>query len=206
MAMVTQGQSYLAGLEGEARREDISQFYTRPDVAERMARWLLRDHPRVQSILDPAAGQGALLKPFVGRGIELHAWDLDPRNVEILRTIPGVHVELVDLRSAPSLRVDVVIENPPYHDGLDVDGVMAGLRCAPFVIALLRSVAVHGVDRWERLWSRTLTLREARFIERPTFGGRFTPKQDFIVLELAEIGGRPLERGQEAPPHPVEWW
>jgi hypothetical protein len=203
---MSQAQDILPGFEGEQRREDISQFYTRPDVAERIAEWALRWHPRVESILDPAAGQGALLRPFVGRGIELHAWDLDPRNVEVLRTIPGVHASLVDLRSPPELQVDLVVENPPYHDGLDVDGVMVGLRCAPFVVALLRSVAVHGLDRWERLWRRTLTLREARFVERPTFGGRFTPKQDFIVVEVGAIGGLPLERGEAAPPHPVEWW
>lgn len=115
-------------------------------------------------VLDPAAGDGALLLAARRRwpDVEIHAVDIDGRQVSSLRLSMSGHVGKCDFLSAQSRRsspvlsslvgaVDLVVINPPYSTRgaqtwpADVNGV--GLRCSramAFVISAFPYLQAEG--------------------------------------------------------------
>ncbi len=73
-------------------------------------------------VLEPAAGDGALIEALLGRGVrpeQITAWELDPDTcAELGRRYPGITVEqrdaLLSVDPARWPRFDRIIANPPY--------------------------------------------------------------------------------------------
>jgi len=193
--------------DGAEMKPDLSQWYTDPRLAKRMMEWTLLAHPNVRTLVEPSAGEGSLIKPWLDyTKVGVFAVELDPANVVKLEGLgPRVHVVGGDVLNVDVPMVDAAVMNPPYEDDQDALHVMRALEVAPFVTALLRGVIKHGVNRWKKMWQWVDVVREVNLIERPTFGGSYTPKQDFVVLELVKRERR-RERGEPAPVASIEWW
>jgi predicted RNA methylase len=192
----------LPGMENEARNHDLSQWFTPRDLAKRVVEWAIeprvsaRDydgHGRALRVLEPSAGNGALVRPLVAAGAFVTAIEVDERYLVELRTIAQpldlwvrrwdfLHVKPEDIGSN-----DLCVMNPPYEDGLDVAFVLHALKFAPRVVGVFRSAIVHGDERYETLWRWVDITRGKWLRKRPQFGTG--PKadgarSDFCVLDL----------------------
>ncbi len=119
-----------------SEHKEAGRFYTPPLLAEYVADQMLR-HWQVASgrdavsILDPAAGQGALLDPLISRASALHmkvrvvGYETDFEAADRARRIlkekhPSALIEirhddfLADAEGGKAGRFDLVIANPPY--------------------------------------------------------------------------------------------
>lgn len=189
----------LPGLDAE-RDLSKSQWYTPPKLAERMWSWWVTHQTAARPdmrwhVLEPSAGNGSLVRAVLASDVvaRVHAFELDPRNVELLKQLvpkPGcvLDVEQGDFLLAPVVgRYHVALMNPPYEDGQDVDFVLRALAWAPVVVGVFRSAIVHGDDRYQRLWRWVDPTRGRWLSDRPAFGTgdkSDSARSDFIVLEL----------------------
>lgn len=120
----------LARSTGQALdvKKFYQSFYTPPDLAMHMARWLnVRPRDRV---LEPSAGAGALcdavreLQPTA----RIHCWEIDPAAVSTLRA-KGYEVTDEDfLASRPRADFNRIVMNPPFSGGQDLRHVTHALR------------------------------------------------------------------------------
>lgn len=172
----------------------LSQWFTPPDVAAAVARFArIRPGDRV---LEPAAGEGALVRAAVELGAVVEAWDCDRRCVPSLKAAGASDIVVGDfMRAMPPMRPrdgggsgwDLALANTPYEDGQDVAFVLHGFRFVPRYVGIFRSAIVHGDERYERLWRWTDITRGKWLRKRPRFGrGKVadTARSDFVVLEL----------------------
>lgn len=199
-------------LPDEQRAPDLSQWYTPPWLAERIIAWA--DIPAGARVLEPAAGQGAFIRPNRGEQTWT-AYDVDPKNIDALRHIKGieeadgkdtlVHVAQADFLGADVRDHDIAVLNPPYENNQDVDFVLKCLRHAPRVIALLRSAFLHGQNRYDEVWRAVQLSRLVILCGRPKFGGSGSPKSDFIVVELCNPHMMSIGRGVSRKTT-IEWW
>jgi len=167
-------------------RPDLSQFFTPSPVAERMVEWAGVDAG--MKVLEPAAGSGRIVAPLMSAGCNVTAFEIDARFYDQLVGVAAgdpitIHVGR-DFLTAPVGKADLCVQNPPYHDNLDVAFILRSLEWAPRTVALLRSVTWHGFDRWNTLWRFVKVRRVAKLIRRPDFGGEHSPKADFAVFDL----------------------
>ncbi len=186
----------------------LSQWYTNPIVAKRIIDWVLESHPWVQTVLEPAAGEGALIRPLLQANdqVKVKAYEIDAKNVEKLETLGDrVTVFHANFLIASVPEADITIMNPPYECEQDVRFILRSLEATTTVIGLFRSTIYHGVNRWNMLWRDVNIVREVKFVERPSFGGKYSLMQDFVVLEL-EKREKKRERGEKQPIASVEWW
>lgn len=108
------------------------QFYETPDdIADWMAEQLFLGLPRPLSpnlkILEPEAGQGALIKAVYRVHPELirvHACELMPENASILKSMPKVNLVGDDfLKLETEVKFDRIIANPPFAKNQDIDHI-----------------------------------------------------------------------------------
>jgi predicted RNA methylase len=179
----------------------LSQWFPPAPLAERIVRWALEGWPEPQTILEPSAGDGALIRPLPETwGRRVTACEIDPRwNVDLCM-LPQIGVILAGdfLTFQPTGPYDLCLMNPPYEYGLDGDFVAAALRCSRRVVALLRLAALAGVQRRHQIWERACLRRLAILSGRPSFVGPSTgsPRHDFCVVEIVH----------EETDTAVEWW
>ena len=196
----------LPGMEEDFARIDfdrvnLSQWHTPDALAQRIVEWseLHRLGPDAH-ILEPSAGGGAFLRGLAraGQGFRGHvdAVELDPtwaaRIASLPRPMLKYDVENRDYltRAAPARRYDATIQNPPYEGGLDGLFVEKAMSESDRIVALIRTVALNGKARCERVWSRVghgrewLMRRLAFLSERPDFGGSDGAATDFCVVQL----------------------
>lgn len=192
----------------------LSQWYTRDRLARRIVEWALEgvEPGRQLRILEPSAGLGAFLR-HIPRHHAVTAVEIDPRRcVQLRADFP--HVEIIeadylrwhDPRWMEPPRADLAIMNPPYEDGADCAHVARALDRCTRVVALLHTAALHGVDRWERIWSRAWLRRLAILARRPSFHGPVDggARHEFVVVDLVH---RPAGRLVDLPVGAmVEWW
>ncbi len=214
-------------------RENLSQWFTDPELARRAARWaveLLSIDPvslqRSGSILEPAAGDGALIQALLDVGINLtsdvlvDAHEIDPYYVERLRKRfddqKSVYVYQGDFLTAvrPPFIYDVTFQNPPYENGLDGVFLECAMNFSNGVVAILRSAALQGDDRSKRVWrlrqpgGEWVLPRLAYLEKRPDFvgAGVVVPKDgakaDFCVVQLR----RRRQSDAHHVPTTLEWW
>jgi predicted RNA methylase len=186
----------------------FNQWYTPPDLAEKVVNWTLRNHPNINCVIEPSAGQGALIKPLVNKKPEINviAYEIDPKNIPILNKIEGnVLIYNEDYFDERNVCADIAIMNPPYEESNDVWFVRKSFVYVPVVVAILRGVIKHGLERWNSLWVWTDIVREVNLIRRPKFGGEYTAKQDFVILELVKRKA-PRRLEEQMKPKSVEWW
>ena len=199
-------------MEPSLDRVSLSQWHTPADLALRMARWA-GGAIRLQRILEPSAGGGALVKAAIECGANPRAIDaveLDPRWAYRLKASEGVNVESRDylMRPARDHRYDLCLQNPPYEGGADGRFVAKAMDESDRVIALIRTVALNGDERHTRVWRRCMhdgdfaVLGIAFLAQRPNFGGEHSAMADFCVVKLAR---RSLRLAEQTGTH-VEWW
>ena len=216
-------QQWLLG-EDQQRRLDLYQFYTPAHVAERMWEWSRRPGLPHERVCEPSAGRGSLVLPMYGRSApkDIVAYDVDPLNVRRLELIalplrpPSSSEPTLEVRARDFTedldpgRFDLFLMNPPYEDDQDIDHLDHAMDHAPSVIALVRSVLVHGQGRWNKFWRHADIRRRANLVERPQFSvptdGRVPTgaKSDFVVLDI-ERRHRARRQG-EASTQTEEWW
>lgn len=164
---------------------DLCQYLTPPRVAQAFLAWAgVQD---TDIVLDPAAGEGALIPRRPG----VLAIEKDPELLDELRYWrPDAQVVQADfLTLEPFLRANVVILNPPYADDGEGKFIRRALLWAPRCCALVRTLALHGKARYELCWRYVRPTRIAILTHRPRFlgpGGAatpHTPEADYMVIE-----------------------
>lgn len=209
----------LPGIDDGKRDLSKSQWYTPEWLAERIWSWVLERHELSSCklrVLEPSAGRGALVRAALRSGMceRIHAIELDPRNVAILATMRderGVlsteHRDFLQPTRGVVSRYDVVLMNPPYESGKDVDFILHAFHWAPHVVGVFRSALVHGGDRYDRLWRHVDVLRGKWLRHRPSFGKGETGDSalsDFVVLELV-LRQTPREANEDMQ-LTMGWW
>ena len=193
------------------RRGALSQWFTPPDIAARMARWAANVGGRV---LEPSAGDGALVRawrvardvdPFDGAAYPIEAVELDP----FLAAAHGWECADYLTRAAPPSRYALGLANPPYEDGLDGLFLAKMMTECDRIIALVRLAALAGSGRHASVWSRIESHADgwhmpglAVFSSRPVFDGpesaSGSAKSDFVCVKLSRVSPPSETR--------VEWW
>lgn len=207
----------LEMIPGTNRDLSLSQWLTPPDLARRVVDWALigTDWGRRvggfggDRVLEPSAGNGALVRPLVAAGAGVFAVELDERYTSDLRRELGswgmlVTCDFLAIQPPPTGEgFSLVLMNPPYENGLDVAFILHALKFAPRVVGIFRSQILHGKARKRELWSKVRPTRIAYLSERPDFGGDYGAMTDFVVLELVEMAGRNKNYPLDCT---VEWW
>lgn len=207
-------QPYLTGMEDEERRRDLSQFYTPPQLAQRLWNWAPKPRRGGEfTVLEPSAGQGALIKPMLegpNRPTLIVAYETDPRNVaKLVELAAGTHdVDIIvrprDFLADPDPgRFDLAVQNPPYEDDQVDAFILAALRCAPQTCGIFPSGLPYSDGRWRRLWRHVDVRRQAK-LGRVKFGGDYQPMTDFMAADLHQRRV-PREKG-EPMTLTQEWW
>lgn len=204
------------------RQLALSQWHTPDALAVRLVEWSGRP-PRTWRVLEPSAGAGALVRPWLDGGAlaladasQITACEIDPRwSAHLRETCPGVCVEDVDYlaRPAPAEPFDLTVMNPPYEGGADSLFVAKAMNESRRVTALVRSAFFYGAARHNRVWSR-VESRDWRLVgvahlrSRPSFsaGGEDSgsPLSDFVAIKLSRASGDGEALGSVGTC--VEWW
>lgn len=155
-------------------------------------------------MLEPCAGDGAFVEPLLDAGARVIANDLDPRFCEHLREQFGDRSNLVDVVQSDFLgngwvpdTFDLVATNPPYENGQDTEHLYKATQVGTRVLALMRTPALHGVERYNRIWRRVTVARVLVFVRRPSFflGGDATdgPRHEFCAVLIDRNHTGPAE-------------
>jgi predicted RNA methylase len=201
-------------IEGTTRDLTLSQYFTPPKLAQRVVDWagVFGRYPLSQSrVLEPSAGNGALVRPLVAAGAHVTAVELDLRYVQDLANALGLgtpeHRMVTpanflecserDLRG----RFDLCVMNPPYHDNLCAQFIVHALKFVPRVVAILQADIFYTATRFEALWKHTRPTRAAFCVRRPWKGA----ETDYVVVEFVSrqtASGPALESSSCQ----LEWW
>jgi len=197
--------AYLPGLEHEERLPELSQWYTEPRLARKVWRWANRyEQPR--TVLEPACGHGALVKPILEDRFsctDVVLIDIDPRAVVICEQLcvrarhlgMSWEVACTDFLAHNPERhehhiFDLALMNPPYDEGKAEEFIMHALAVCPRVVGVFKASVQHGSSRFRMLWSTCRVTREVRLAARPSFGLGENGKQaltDYVVLEIKKL-------------------
>ena len=182
--------------EGTNRDLTMSQYFTPAKLAQRVVEWAgvhdKTDSKRMHSVnpprvLEPSAGNGALVRPLVAAGAEVVAYELDERYEADLLKAGAVQVwcgfSFIEQCSANEQpRFDLCVMNPPYHENLAAEFIMHALEFAPRVVGIFQADIFYTVGRYEQLWTRARPTRAAMLARRPWSG-----ETDYVVLEIVKL-------------------
>ncbi|AQS66918.1 23S rRNA (adenine(2058)-N(6))-methyltransferase Erm(O) [Streptomyces pactum] len=177
------------------RARTLSQnFLADRATAERVARLAAPDRRHRPLLLEVGAGKGALTEPLARRSRELHAYEIDPRLVPVLRArfadTPHVHVVAGDFLAARPPRTPFsVAGNVPFSRTADiVDWCLTapGLTDATLLTQLEYARKRTGdYGRWTLLTVRTWPRHEWRLAGRVSrYGFRPAPRVDAGILRI----------------------
>jgi predicted RNA methylase len=204
-------------IAGTNRNVSLSQWFTQPSLAHRFVKWAKVDTYGIdgrlsQRVLEPAAGNGGLVRPLLAAGCEVVAVEIDERFADVLSTLlrkpcnslacPTDFLQIPP--GSPLLgRFDCSVQNTPFEAtpacplGQDVAFVLHALEFAPRVCGLFRSAIQHGIGRKEGFWSKVRMTRKVDLMERPNFdkdGQNGNGAQsDFILAEMWKRDDRELK-------------
>lgn len=137
-------------------RQELQQFFTPPDLAERVIAEA-RIEPGM-SVLEPSAGRGALAAPAFLLGAAVDCFEIDPRNVHILASVAYravIEGDFLDFDPDQDLEnaYDRVVMNPPFTKGQDIHHVMHAARC------------LNAGGRLVAIMSASITFRQGRLFD-----------------------------------------
>lgn len=193
-------------IEGTNRDLELSQYFTPPELAQRVVEWAglvwAGGMPRHMRVLEPSAGNGALVRPLVAAGAEVTAVEIDARYCDELDLANPRHIVNEDFLSVEPSKwfFDLCVMNPPYENGLDVQFILHALKFAPRVVGIFTDRIMFGVERKEGLWSKVRPTRIAYQSRRPWKGAQ----TDYVVLELVRIAA--LDKPNRVTQCTLEWW
>lgn len=209
-------------LEGTTRDVGKSQYFTPPKLAERVVEWAgVSLHAKLGSdivgqqgrapyrVLEPSAGNGALVRPLVAAEAIVHAFEIDARYQTDLWRETGswgwVHIEnFLECVPVDGLGFDLCVMNPPYHDRLEERFILHALEFAPRVVGIFRADLFYSVGRGAKLWTQVRPTRAAFCWRRPWKGA----ETDYVVLELVKRNSPAdvLATGLSVEWWPDKWW
>jgi Dimethyladenosine transferase (rRNA methylation) len=210
---------YLPGMESEARRRDLSQFYTDPELARRIVQWAIGSWCSTErlNVLEPTAGRGALvdallLDPRVGR---IDAVELDEQNVEFMRQryagnkrvkVFGDDFLKIEPLVAWDSFYDLSVQNTPFENGQTEAFILHALKMSKRVVAHCPLTTLAGQARRDSLWSVAYLKRQVIHSTRPSYGGDGgkTEMATFDIVRRAE--GNTGKQRVAASGVDVEWW
>jgi SAM-dependent methyltransferase len=118
--------TYDSFLAGEVRHDKKKfQFFATPD---RLAQQLV-DHADVQPhhrVLEPSAGQGAILNPLVVASGQVMCVEIMPENIEVLQKkgYYPVEADFLTLTETDIGTFDRIVANPPFTKNQDIDHIL----------------------------------------------------------------------------------
>ena len=180
----------------------LSQWWTPPDLASRMAAWAVDGLRPGARLLEPSAGEGRLVAPLAQMGWGVEAVEIDVRWRPALTLAGAASVEIDDYlrRPAPVEPYDAILTNPPFTRGLEREHLAKMLAEGRRLVALLPSRAMHGSGRYESVWSHVdrgaWYLRRLAYLRRRPVFGDGGGRDELVVVDLR------LDPG----PCAVEWW
>jgi len=179
-------------IPGTNRDVSKSQWFSPPELAQRVVEWAFEGRAMERlgaRVLEPSAGNGALVRPLVAAGADVYAVEIDMRYADELRAlecVAWVGDDFLEYQLGEWPEFDLCVMNPPYENGLDVAFILHALKFAPRVVGIFRSQILHGKARKRELWTKVRPTRIAFLTERPDFGGDHGAMTDFVVLELVK--------------------
>ncbi len=178
---------------------ELSQWFTDPVLARRIVEWA--NIAPGDLVLEPSAGSGAFVQPLVDVGALVTAVEYDPSWAAHLKgQYPTETVWSGDFTAwIPPHRFDLAVMNPPYENEQDLGHVVSACGMSDRVVALLRTVFLHGVARHDQVWRAHHPRRIVHLSRRPRFSGAGSPRHDFSVMELTPRS-HPCEMTE------VGWW
>lgn len=201
-------------IEGTNRNHAQSQFFTPPKLAAKLVQWAGVEEPATCEyrnrlrVLEPSAGNGALVRPLVAAGAEVFIVELDQRYITDLIGAGAtgyttgrdfLAVEPDEYR--PFGFFDLVVGNFPFHRDLKGEFTLHALKFAPRVCAIYPSNVFYSEQR-EDLWKQVRPTRIAFMSKRAWPGAT-----DYVALELErscpEGYGRVTPSAEDVR---VEWW
>lgn len=139
------------------KEREVQDYYaTDPSAIDKLAKAFDIPH----KVWEPACGGGHLARRLEELGHEVVATDLVYRGYGI------GSVDFLMTRDAP-LGTDCILTNPPYKYGTEfVEHAMEILPKGAPAIMLLKTTALEGKGRWERLYSKGYLKAVYQFRER----------------------------------------
>jgi predicted RNA methylase len=205
-------QTQIEGADSHSRK--LSQWYTPPDTARRIAEFAFEGASGKHSLLEPSAGRGNLLDACCETGLvdidASTAVELDPANVVWLtRKHPGISVVCGDYMTVNLVRTyDVAVMNPPFEEGQTAKHILRALDDCLRVVCHCPLATLAGISRGKELWQKAYLNRLAICSSRPKYGPQ-GGKTDMCTIEV-------LDRADVVPFHEqkrglfscttVEWW
>lgn len=205
-------------IEGTNRNHAQSQFFTPPKLAAKLVEWagVTQCEPCAYSmpnhgthscgmrVLEPSAGNGALVRPLLAAGAEVMAIELDKRYEPELYAMEPTWALVADFLSLTALAADgshfdLCVGNFPFHLDLTGEFTLHALKFAPRVCAIYPSNVFYSEQR-EDLWKQVRPTRIAFMSKRAWPGAT-----DYVALELERRTCRPVA-DLAVVPQSVEWW
>jgi predicted RNA methylase len=198
----------LSLIEECGYNETLSQWYTRPKLAQMVVDWALEGVDEPISILEPSAGVGALVRPIPSIHTVVAIEPDSSRAKELERGIDRpVSVHCIGFEQYhPLERFDLAIMNPPYELNMDVLHCRKATVICDRVVAVLQLTALQGVRKNRYLWQWVDIPRMAICERRQRFDGEkaYTPTSGTVVIEMIR---RKFPRSYGEPSETqIEWW
>lgn len=189
------GMGFVVDTGGGGADRDLSQWDTRPETARELVRWAGVDSS--DTVLEPSAGRGNVVAELVRVRARVIAVEIDGARVELMRRrfagkadpSPIHHADFLDFSArmiTTGNAFTVVVGNPPYENGLDLEFVLASLMFSPRVVFILRLAFLEGKERHERLWRHHHLAGLRVFSERERFEGDVdgSPKSPMAFFDI----------------------
>lgn len=184
-------------IPGTNRDHTLSQFFTPPKLAAKLVEWAHvadeqyhRDYAcrGAFRVLEPSAGNGAIVRELVKAGAEVHAVEIDERYHADLKAIgytgmlycPKNFMECGAGERGWPWMYDLCVGNFPFHLDLDGGFTLHALKFAPRVCAIYPSNFYFSEKRIE-FWKHVRPTRIANIARRPWEGAT-----DYVALELVK--------------------
>lgn len=185
--------------------KSLSQFHTPMKLCRRIAEWC-GIGPQTVAI-EPSAGGGNFVRAMLERGAR-HVWayEIDRVWCSVLskQFMDSAHWNCVSIINQdfmscePRHDVQIALMNPPLTNGVAASHVAHALNFAPRAVSIMRSQDMHGVDRYDELWSKCDLAREVKLVRRPKYAGA-GGKIETVIVDV-------YKKGTYDGPQSVEWW
>jgi predicted RNA methylase len=185
----------LPGVDAPVRDVSKSQWFTPPELAGRIVSWALLQW--APFVLEPSAGDGALVKPLLNHGCSVLPIDIDPANcakLTALGTVPGCGNFL---EMTPYRRFDLAVMNPPFENGATEAHILHALKFCDRVVCHCPLTTLEGIKRKAALWDKVQLHRMVIHSARPKYG----PKGGATAMCTIDV-----TLGHTGAPTSVEWW
>lgn len=173
------------------------QYHTPVKLARKMVEWAGLDGAREHTVLEPSFGGGNIVREIIKAGHLVTGVEIDRNWYSLVKQEfrydysanlwCGNFLKMVRLQLPNSNLCDLCIANPPLTGGVGAKHVRHALRFAPRAVSLLRGQDLHGVARWEELWSVCDLARIAFLVRRPVFTGA-GGQTEFVCVDVRRKG------------------